>query len=86
LSPVGRADAECTHNRRPAGVTRSFQVPENSIEPGSLVRRLFANLSDNVGTGNLFSENNGRSASGDELEEHGPEMALIVFSFALPGA
>jgi len=88
LPSVRRSDAECAHNRRPAGVTRSFQVSENSIEPD---RRGFAlstaaNLSDNVGACDLLAKNNGRLASADEVEEHGPQVSVIVVTLSFSRA
>jgi hypothetical protein len=66
LASVRRVDGASRDNRRPAGVTASFQVVKYSIEPakpGALC--------------NLFSKDNWRAALADEPIELGPQMPGI---------
>jgi hypothetical protein len=71
LSDVRRADAVCANNRRPAGVTNSFQVCEYSIEPTMLNR-----------CRNLFPKDCVRATLFDEPEHIGPEMAGVFLRLA----
>jgi hypothetical protein len=68
----------------PAGVTRSFQVCAYSIDPYRESRACNAtpNLSDNGGAGNLLSEDNGGTASDNEVSEHWPQVPLVGCSFS----
>jgi hypothetical protein len=59
--------------RRPAGVTRSFEVIENSVEPPEAVR-----------ASNLFAKDDARAALADELEPRRPEVPLVLEPFAPP--
>jgi len=57
----------CAQYDRPAGVVRSFQVSENSVEPAKA-----------DGAFNLFTKDNCRAALRDETEHFGPEVACVV--------
>jgi hypothetical protein len=67
LPDVRSADARSAEIERPAGVTRSFQVSLNKVEPSE------ASLGRN-----LLSKDHARSALADEPEPSGPEVALVV--------
>jgi len=56
----------CSQYDRPAGVARSLQVSEYSIEP-PVPNRVF----------NLLSKHNWRLALADETEHFGPEVPLV---------
>jgi hypothetical protein len=60
------ADTVCAQYGRPAGVTFSFQVCRYSIEPTVPNRAC-----------NLLPKDIFRAALADEIEEHGPEVALV---------
>jgi hypothetical protein len=66
LSDVRRADARSADIRCPDGVTRSFHVSVNSVEP-----------TETVLARNLLSKDDRRLAELDEMEPCGPEMPLI---------
>jgi hypothetical protein len=68
LSDVRRADARRAEIRSPDGVTRSFQVSVNKVEPSE---RRFAR--------NLFSKDDRRAALLDEVEPRGPKVPLVSF-------
>jgi hypothetical protein len=61
LSDMRRADARSRQYGRPAGVTLSFQVRENKVEPTVANRRF-----------NLLAKHSVRSRLFDELEPCGP--------------
>jgi len=67
LSDMRRADARSAQIRRPDGVTRSFQVSENNVEPleASWAR-------------NLLSNDDCRAELADESEELGPEVPRVL--------
>jgi hypothetical protein len=67
LSEVRRADPRSAQIRSPDGVTRSFQVSVNSVEPLEAVRAR-----------NLLSKDDWRPALLDELEPRGPDVSLVV--------
>src|SRR5208282_2884150 len=69
LADVRSTDARSAQIRRPNGVTRSFQVSENKIEPLETVRAR-----------NLLSKDNWRTALLDETEPLRPEVPRIVES------
>jgi len=66
LATVRGADARSAQICRSAGVARTFQVSENSVEPAESVRAR-----------NLFAKHDWRSALVNELEPGGPEVALV---------
>ena len=66
LSDVRGADARSAQIGRPDGVTRSFQVSVNKVEPLEASR-----------TRNLLSKDDCRAALLDEVEPRRPEMPLI---------
>jgi hypothetical protein len=74
LSDMRRADAVCAKNGRPAGVTESFQVCENSIDPTELNR-----------CRNLLTNDDWRTALFDETVEDGPEVPLVFRASFLSG-
>jgi hypothetical protein len=63
---VGRAEAASWGINRPDGVTLSFQVRRNKVEP-----------SESVIGRNLFAKDWDRVLDADEAEEFGPEMTFI---------
>jgi hypothetical protein len=67
LATVRGADARSAQICRPNGVTRSFQVSRNSVEPPESVRAR-----------NLFAKDDWRPALVNEFEPGGPEVALVV--------
>jgi hypothetical protein len=67
LPDVRGADARSAQIGNPDGVTRSFQVSVNSVEPREAILAR-----------NLFAKNDWRSALGDELEPIGPEVPIVV--------
>lgn len=69
-----RPDPRSAGIRRPAGVTLTFQVSENSVEPPDASRAR-----------NLLSKNDWRAALADEGEPDGPEVALVGESTAATG-
>lgn len=67
-------EARSAEIERPDGVTRSFQVSENNVEPSKAVRAR-----------NLLTKDERRAALADETEPCGPEVSLVVESSALAG-
>jgi hypothetical protein len=70
LSNVRRPDAASRQTNRPAGVTFSFQISLNKIEP-SVLNRCF----------NLLTKDNSRAALADEIEPDRPEVSIIGNAF-----
>jgi hypothetical protein len=68
---VRGADARSAQIRSPDGVARSFQVSVYKVKPGKGKRAR-----------NLLSKDDWRAALADEAEELGPQVALVVESFA----
>ena len=66
MSSVGRAEARSRGNDRPDGVTHTFQVSLNKVEP-----------SEPVGGSNLFAKQNERAALADEVEGRRPQVPLV---------
>jgi hypothetical protein len=66
LPDVRSTDARRAQIGRCAGVTRTFQVSENSVEPSEAIRAR-----------NLLSKDDARAALRDELVPLGPEMTLV---------
>jgi hypothetical protein len=66
LADVGGADAVCAQYRRPAGVTFSFQVCENSIDPSEANR-----------SRNLFAKDCVRATLADEPKPLRPQMPCV---------
>ena len=73
LADVRSTDARRAQIRRPDGVTRSFQVSRNKVEPPEAIRAR-----------NLLSKDDCRAALADEPEPLGPEVAVVGFSLAAP--
>jgi hypothetical protein len=73
LPDVRRADARSAQIRRPDGVTLTFQVSRNNVEP-----------SESVAGRNLLPKANVRATLADEPEPCGPEMTLIAEASPLP--
>jgi hypothetical protein len=73
LPEVRRTDPRSAQIRRRAGVTRSFQVSENSVEPIEASR-----------TRNLLSNDDWRHTLADEPKPLWPQMALVARAFAAP--
>jgi hypothetical protein len=73
LSDVRRTEARSAGIKRPAGVSRCFQVSLNNVEP-----------SEAVLTCNLLAKDDARAALADEVEPSGPKVPLVSkpFSFA----
>jgi hypothetical protein len=67
-----RARARSRETNRPEGVTFSFQVSLNKIEP-SVLKRCF----------NLLAKNNCRTALADEAEPFRPQMAVVSNAFLI---
>lgn len=67
LSEVRRADPRSAEIDRSAGVTRSFQVKENSVEPPEPSRAR-----------NLFANDDWRTTLADEAVPLGPEVPGVV--------
>ena len=74
LADVRSTDARRAQIRRPEGVTRSFQVSRNKVEPPEAIRAR-----------NLLSKDDWRAALADEPEPLGPEVAIVRFAAAPPG-
>lgn len=68
------ARARSAQIRHPDGVTRSFQVSTNSIDPGEAILAR-----------NLLAKHRCRAALGDEAEEDGPQVTLVGLAFPLAG-
>ena len=66
LSKVRGADPRSAQIARPEGVTRSFQVSRNKVEPREAVRAR-----------NLLAKDDCRTALSNEIEPDGPEVALV---------
>lgn len=66
LADVRRTDARSAQICRPAGVVRTFQVSEYSVEP-----------SEGILARNLLSKDRCRSALADEFPENGPEVPFV---------
>ena len=75
VSEVRRADARSRENDRPAGVTCSFQVSENKVEPRPSSRSL-----------NLLAKDRARAMLADESEPLGPQVTFVSETAALSGA
>ena len=74
LADMRGADARSAQIDSPNGVARCFQVSVYSVEPAEAVLAR-----------NLLSKDNWRAALVDEHVEGGPEVALVVKTFALTG-
>lgn len=72
-SDVRSAEARSRETGRPEGVVDSFHVSLNKVEPAKADRRF-----------NLLTKEDCRAALADETEQDGPEVALVLESFALP--
>jgi len=70
LSDVRCPDAASRQTNRPAGVTFSFQVSLNKIEP-SVLNRCF----------NLLTKDDSRAALADKIEPDRPEVSIIGNAF-----
>lgn len=66
LSGVRRTDARSAQIRRPDGVTASFQVSENSVEPPQAILAR-----------NLLSKDDWRATLADECEPCWPKMSRV---------
>jgi hypothetical protein len=75
LSDVRRTDARRAQIRRPPGVTRTFQVSAYNVPPLEGIRAC-----------NLLAHNPCRAEMADEAVEVGPQVSVIVKSFAFAGA
>jgi hypothetical protein len=75
LPDVRRTDARSAQIRRPDGVTRTFQVSLNKVEPLESVR-----------VRNLLTKNDCRPALLNESEPGGPEVSVIVEAFLAAGS
>jgi len=71
---VRRTDARSAEIDRPDGVTRSFQVSVNKVEPLKAVAAC-----------NLLAKHDARVALRDETEPDGPEMPLVRESESASG-
>jgi hypothetical protein len=67
LPDVRRADAASRGIERPAGVVRTFQVSEYTVEPSETVAARY-----------LLAKHDVRSALADEPEELGPQVARVI--------
>jgi hypothetical protein len=74
LSDVRRADARSAHICRPDGVTRTFQVSRNNVEPSEAVLIC-----------NLFAKDCCRSALADEPIKFRPKMTSVVGAASFAG-
>lgn len=74
LSSVRGADARSAGIECPAGVSLSFQVRANNVEPLEAVLAR-----------NLFAKHNVRATLADEGEEGGPEMSLVLEALLVSG-
>jgi hypothetical protein len=66
VSDLGCADARSRENRRPEGVTASFQVSRHKVEPSPASRAF-----------NLFSKDKVRATLADEPVEGWPKVPLV---------
>jgi hypothetical protein len=73
LSDMGRLDTRSRDTDRPAGVSFTFQVRLNKVEP-AVPNRCF----------NLLTKDNSRSALADEIEPRGPQMAFVGNAASCP--
>lgn len=73
LPDVRSPDARSAKIRRPDGVTRSFQVSRNNVEPREASRAC-----------NLLPKDDVRATLADEPVPCGPEMAVVVKAAPLP--
>jgi hypothetical protein len=71
---MGCIDGTSRNNRRPCGVTDSFQVSRHSVEPRLPNRRR-----------NLLSHDDRGTAGSDEVKEDRPEVALVRLARAFSG-
>jgi hypothetical protein len=71
---MGRIDGTSRDNGRPCGVADAFQVSRHSVEP-RLANRCR----------NLLSHDDRGAAGADEVEEDGPEVALVRLASAFSG-
>jgi hypothetical protein len=74
LPDVRCPDAVCAQYRRPAGVTLSLQISENSVEP-----------TKPDGAFNLLAKDADRSDGSNEPEPLGPEVSLVCGAALLAG-
>ena len=74
LPPVRRADTARSKYRLPNGVTFSFQVSLNKVEPAESNR-----------CRNLLSKHDWRAALVNESLPYRPEVARVVKAFTFPG-
>jgi hypothetical protein len=72
LSGVRRTDARSAQIRRPDGVTASFQISENNVEPPEAILAR-----------NLLSKDDWRATLCDECEPCWPKMSRVANSFPL---
>lgn len=71
---MGRADARSAQIGSRDGIAQCFQVSEYSGEPCT-----------SIAARNLLDKERCRAALSDELEEDGPEVALVTGAASLPG-
>ena len=74
VTGVRRTVARSRGNNRPDGVTNSFQVSTNSVEPSVAVRRA-----------NLLANDRDRATLADEPEKLGPEVPVVFLTLPLAG-
>ena len=74
MPEVRSTDPRSRQNRRPEGVTDSFQVSRNKVEPRPARLAL-----------NLLSKDDWRAALPDEFEPDRPEVALVLEASLLSG-
>ena len=75
MPDVERADARSAEINRPDGVTRSFQVSVNTVDPA-----------ETICARNLFTKDDVRAALAEQVEPRRPKVAAIVGASALPRA
>ena len=91
LADMRSADARSRQIGRRDGVRCRFQVSRQSVEPRPASRTFSrrsnrsARWSEHRRAGNLLAEDEFRAAGGNEAQESGGEMAVIVLSLAFPG-
>jgi hypothetical protein len=74
VSEVRRPEPRSRGNDRPDGVTTTFQVSLNKVEPSVSVTRR-----------NLLAKDRARSSLADEAEPLGPKMPRVICSASLAG-
>lgn len=72
FADVRSADAASWQIRRRCGVSCSFQISANAVEPRP-----------SITSGNLLAKDNARAALSDEAEERRPKMPFVLVGFAL---